>query len=57
MNEADKLREKIKELTEDLQVSSDRRDWGRCDSLNIQIEETIIELNLLDRSDYYYIEK
>lgn len=57
MKEANIIREKIEELTEDMQAAFNRKDFELCDELDIEISDLMIKLNLLLRPDLYYIEK
>lgn len=57
MTEENILREKIKNLTEDLRHAGERRDWDQCDILELYIEELTANLNLMLRSEYFSIEK
>ena len=54
---AKQLRVKIKELTDELHTEIRNKNWGKCDILDLYIEDLTRELQLKERSSYYSIEK
>lgn len=57
ISEGDKLRERLKELVDLMNETTEKNEYEEFYKYQLEYEDTIHELNLLERSHHYYIEK
>lgn len=57
LSDGDKLRIKIRDIELQILDAIDDNDFQFCNELDLELEDTLRELNLLERPNYYKVEK